>query len=369
MKSYNHLYENVIEEKNRLEAVRYAKRSPRIRKAIRRSGKTDEEIAEESKEWIENFHNAKHKPIHIKDGMTQKERTIIVPTMEELIVQHAMINVLKPVLMKGMYQHSYASLPGKGAHAGKKVIEKWIRKDGKNCKYCKYCLKMDIRHFFDSVPHDVLKERIAKTIHDERVLKLLLEIVDVTKEGLPLGFYSSQWISNWYLTPLDHYIKQNLKAKHYMRYMDDMVIFDSNKRRLHKFREAINDYLNTNLGLELKDNWQVFRFSYIKDGKDRGRYLDYMGFRFYRNRTTLRRSIMLKASRKAKKISKKDKPSIYEVRQMLSYLGWINATETYGFYLKYIKPHVKFQKLKRRLSIAARREKNGMETGRSKTVS
>ncbi len=365
MKSYNYLYEKVIEEKNRLEAVRYAKHSPRIRKAIRKSGKTDEEIAEDAKEWIENFHNAKHKPIHIRDGMTQKERTIIVPTMEELIVQHAIINVLKPILSKGMYLHSYASLPGKGAHAGKKVIERWIRNDGRNCKYC---LKMDIRHFFDSVPHDILKEKITKTIRDEKVLKILLELVDVTQTGLPLGFYTSQWLSNWYLTPLDHYIKQTLKAKHYMRYMDDMVIFDSNKRRLHKFRKAINDYLDTNLGLTLKDNWQVFRFSYTKAGKDRGRHLDYMGFRFYRNRTTLRRNIMLKASRKAKKISGQEKPSLYEIRQILSYLGWIGATDTYGFYTERIKPYVNFQKIKRRLSIAARRENgNGMETGRIKT--
>ena len=95
-----------------------------------------------------------------------------------------------------------------------------------------------------------------------------------------------------------------------------------------------------------------------------------MGFRFHRNRTTLRRSIMLKASRKARRISKKEKPSIYEIRQMLSYLGWIDATYTYGFYREHIKPWVNFQKYKRRLSIAARREnKYGMEECRIETVS
>lgn len=79
---------------------------------------------------------------------------------------------------------------------------------------------------------------------------------------------------------------------------------------------------------------------------------------------------MLKASRKAKRVSKKQKPSIYEIRQMLSYLGWIDATDTYGFYEAYIKPYVNFQKYKRRLSIAARREnKYGMEACRIETVS
>lgn len=367
MKSYNHLYEKVISKENRLEAVRLARHSPRIRKMIKQSGKTDEEIAEEAYDWIANFKNAHHKPIKIKDGMSKKERTIIVPTMEELVVQHALINVLRPIFEHGMYDHSYASIPKRGAHAGKKTIKKWIAKDGKNCKYC---LKMDIRHFFDSVPHDILKRRLINTIHDERVLKIILELIDVTETGLPLGFYTSQWFSNWYLTPLDHYIKQELHAEHYMRYMDDMVIFGPNKRKLHRIRAAIQEYLEDRLGLTLKGNWQVFRFSYMKGGKEYGRDLDYMGFRFHRNRITLRRSIMLKASRKAKKIFKKEKPSIYEIRQMLSYLGWIDATNTYGFYREHVKPYVNFQKYKRRLSVAARREnRNGVETGRIKKAS
>lgn len=333
---------------------------------IKQSGKTDEEIAEEAYEWITEFKNAHHKPIRIKDGMSKKERTIIVPTIEELIVQHALINVLKPIFERSMYEHSYASIPGKGAHAGKKVIEKWIRNDEKNCKYC---LKMDIRHFFDSVPHDILKRNIIRSIHDEKVVKILFELVDVTSTGLPLGFYTSQWFSNWYLTPLDHYIKQILKAEHYMRYMDDMVVFGPNKKKLHKIRKEISEYLSTELGLSLKDNWQVFRFSYIRGGKEQGRDLDYMGFRFHRDRITLRKSIMLKASRKAKKISKKVKPSIFEIRQMLSYLGWIDATNTYGFYESFIKPYVNFQNFKRRLSIAARRENRyGMETCRIEAV-
>lgn len=363
MKSYNHLYENLISEKNRWEAVRSAKHSARIRKRIKEMGVTDEELIRTSWKWIANFHNSKHKPISIIDGSSQKERIIIVPTVRELIVQHALVNVLKPMFTRGAYEHSYASLPGKGAHAGKKVIEKWIRNDGKNCKYC---LKMDIRHFFDSIPHDILKARLVKTIHDKKVLNILLEIIDVTDKGIPLGFYTSQWLSNWYLTPLDHYIKQELKAKYYIRYMDDMVIFGSNKRKLHQTQKEIDKYLRDNLGLELKDNWQVFRFSYIKNGKECGRDLDFMGFRFHRNRTVMRKSIMLRASRKAKKLSKKEKPSLFESRQMLSYLGWINATDTYGFYMKYIKPYVNFQQIKRRISRVARRKNNGMETSRVK---
>ena len=137
---------------------------------------------------------------------------------------------------------------------------------------------------------------------------------------------------------------------HYIRYMDDMVIFGSNKKKLHQMHKAIGEYLNNQLGLELKDNWQVFRFNYIRDGKHHGRDLDFMGFRFFRDKTILRRTIMLKATRKAKRISKKVKPTIYDVRQMMAYLGWIDCTDTYQMYEEWIKPYIYFQDCKRRVS-------------------
>jgi len=309
---------------------------------------SDDVLLTESHDWIVNYQNAIHDPIYIHDGISRKKRKIIVPTFEELMVQHCVVNALKPTFWRGMYEHSYGSIPGRGPHRGKKVIEKWIRDDRKNTKYV---LKMDIHQFFDSIPHDILKAKLTKKIRDERMLDLLFRIIDVTDSGIPLGFYTSQWLSNWYLQGLDHYIKEQLGAVHYMRYMDDMVIFGSNKKALHKMRQAITDYLDAELGLELKDNWQVFRFVYVdQDGEEHGRDLDFMGFRFYRNKTILRKSIMLKATRKAKRISVKERPTIYDARQMMSYLGCVNCTDTYDMYIRWIKPYVNFQNLKRKIS-------------------
>lgn len=251
MKSYNHLYEKTISETNRRYALSQAKHSKRFRKIMKHRHMSDDAAVEQSLDWIVNYENAEHVPVYIYDGITRKERTIIVPTMEELLVQHCIVNAMKPMFCKGMYEHSYASLPGRGAHKGKQVIEKWIRTDPKNCKYV---LKMDIRHFFDSIPHDRLKAKLKKTVHDEKMLDLLFRIIDVTEVGIPLGFYTSQWLSNWYLQGLDHFIKEQLCAVHYMRYMDDMVVFGSNKRVLHRMRQAISDYLEMELGLELKAN-------------------------------------------------------------------------------------------------------------------
>lgn len=343
MKSYKNLYTILLSESNRKEAIKSIKHSRRIRKMIKKRCLTDSELLTASFDWICNYYNRNHTPIQIHDGITHKARTIIVPTLEELLVQHCVVNALKPMFCKGMYEHSYASIPHRGVHRGKKTIEKWIRNDPRETKYV---LKIDIRHFFDSISHDILKEKLAKYIKDEQMLQLLFTIIDATETGIPLGFYTSQWLSNWLLQDLDHYIKENLGANKYIRYADDIVIFDGNKKKLHRIRIAINQYLEEKLGLEMKKNWQVFLFDY----NGRGRDLDFMGFRFFRNRTILRRSIMLRASKKAKRIGKKQHVNIHDIRQMMSYLGSIDCTDTYNMYVKHIKPYANIGRMKNYIS-------------------
>ena len=323
---------------------------------------------EELKDYFLNeaahFKNDKHPPKVIYDGIRKKQRTILVPTMREQVIHHMVVNVLKPIFLKGMYEHSYGSIPGRGALKGRKnkrknnpvksgqaTIEKWIHRDRKGMKYC---LKMDIRKYFDSIPHAILKRKLADIIHDPDFLAVLYEIVDAigTEYGIPLGFYTSQWIANWYLTELDHYIKERLKAAHYIRYMDDMVIFHGNKRELHEIRREIASYLADHLGLKLKDNWQVFLFDYVKsDGKHVGHDLDFMGVRFFRDKTILRKSIMLKATRKVRRMCRKARATIYDCKQMMAYQGWVSATNTYMMYAKYIKPYVSFRYLRKRISL------------------
>ena len=244
------------------------------------------------RQYAQNYMARQKKPRIVKEGA--KERVIVVPSIREQILHHMIVGVLQPIIMKGMYEHSHGSIPGRGPAGAKKQIKRWI-KDTKNVKYF---LKMDIHHFFASIPHDMLKEFIAKYIHDERFLHLIFEVIDCTETGLPLGFHTSHWFANWYLQGLDRYIKQQLGAVYYVRYMDDMVIFGNNKRELHRMRQAIGNYLN-GIGLELKRNWQVCRFHTVRNGEDRYRFLDFMGFRFYRNRITLRKGIMLRMTRRA----------------------------------------------------------------------
>lgn len=377
MKSYNHLWEQYLSDENYRFAVHNA--------TVHKGGKKKkyqkaqyfkrhvEELKNEILEYAENFHNDLHTPQEINDGISHKKRIILVPTMREQVIHHMIINVLKPIIMKSMYYHSYGSVPDRGAtrgrkrksltKGGKESIEKYIRRHHQDCKYC---LKMDIKKFFDSIPHDKLKLRFAKMIHDERFLNLLYTVIDAngSEVGIPIGFYTSQWFANFYLTPLDHYIKEVLRVKGYFRYMDDMVIFGSNKRELHEVQRKILWYLNEILGLDMNHKWQLFRFHYVKkNGKEIGRQLDFMGFQFFRNRTILRKSLMLRATRKARKISKKGiNRTAYDCRQMLSYKGWLTPTDTYNMYKSRIKPYVSFKCLRQIVGNAQRKEnKSKME--------
>lgn len=347
MKTYKNLWDKFLSDEN----INLAIKNVCKHKTQREHFKDLYENPDKYKKWIkeqaENFRNDRHEPVEIYDGIQRKKRVIVVPTFREQIIHHMAVNILKPIIMKSLYYHSYGSIPGRGAHLGKKHIRKAISKGGKDVKYV---LKMDVRKYFDSVPNDKLMMLIEKKIKDERFVAVLREIVGVTDKGIPLGFYTSQWFANWYLSELDHFIKEQLHAKYYYRYMDDMVIFGANKRKLHEMRKAIAGELHK-LGLEMKDNWQVFRFH---DGK-RYRFLDFMGFRFYRNKITLRRSIFYRICRKARKISKKEKATIYDVRQMLSYSGWIKATDTYGAYKQMIRPFVDFGRYKKRIGNYDRR--------------
>lgn len=319
----------------------------------------DEEKAN-LKDIIENqkFTAIKHRATLIQDGSSKKVRLILKPELRyEQMIHHAVVQVLQPIFMRGMYEFSCGSIPGRGPHYGKRFIEKFIHNRPADIKYV---LKFDIKKFYPSINTDILKQKLRRIIHDEKMMFLLEQIInsniavfeDGHEEtlGVPIGYYTSQWFANFYLQELDHYIKQDLKAAGLFHYVDDYVIFGRNKKELRKTLEAIKVKLAEH-GLRLKENYQIFRFDYIdkKDGKRKGRPIDFMGFKFYRDKTTLRRSIMLKATRKAKKMSKKKKITWFDSCQLLSYMGYFLHTDTYGVFKKYIKPYVNIKNCKQRI--------------------
>ena len=302
MKTYKNLYEKIISEENLKKAFFKAAKGKRKRKDIQRILDNVDEHGAILRGILEreDFRPAHHKPIQINDGFKMKKRHIIKPYYKyEQVVHHAIIQVLAPtdkeiaqdhslkkVINRGAYEFTCGSVKGRGAHYGKRYIERWIRNDRKNTKYV---LKIDVRHFFESIPHDRLKEKLRKVIADEKTLRLLDLIIDAVPTGLPLGYYTSQWLANFYLQDLDHFIKQEIwepekekkiqqyaarmkrkgredfvipdylcGVKYMVRYMDDIVCFGANKRDLKTALERIESYCSGKLGLEIKKNKQIF---------------------------------------------------------------------------------------------------------------
>lgn len=322
MKTYKHLMEKIASEENIKAAIMNASKRKRDRKDVKEVLQDiDIHTKKIQKILLSGTYEAHiDTPCVINEGTHNKVRRIRKPHFKyDQIIHHCIIQVLQPIFSKPMYEYSCGSIPKRGAHYGKKRIEKWLRNDVKNTKYV---FKMDIKHFYESVDKEILKQMLERKIKDRQAMELINKVIDSCEKGLPLGNYTSQWFANFMLTPLDHYIKEQLHAKYYMRYMDDIVIFGRNKKELHKIRREIEKYLRENLRLKIKENWQVFRFEY----KGKGRPLDFMGWQFYRNKTILRKSIFIRIMRKAKRVGKHT--TIKGAQGMISYMGYIKHTNT-----------------------------------------
>lgn len=148
IKSYNGLYERMLSDDNIRIAIYSAAKNKRKNnkrhKRLRYIKAHIEEYIPIVRQWILDFVPAQHIPITINDGISAKKREIIVPTVKEILVHHAVIEVIKPQLTRRMYEHSYASIPRRGLHRGALVTKRWIQQHENDTKYC---LKMDIKNF------------------------------------------------------------------------------------------------------------------------------------------------------------------------------------------------------------------------------
>lgn len=353
----------------------------------------------------ETFKPPEHRKQLINEYSCGKVREIIKPEYQyEQVVHHCIIKQLQPIILHGLYEHALGSIPKRGCHSGKKRVEKWI-KGYKGKKF--YILKADVRHCFDTEDIRVIETKLRRVIKDEKFIRLCVTVMEheatvkppefddmwIKDEqwqdaeflsGLPLGFVTSQWFTQLNFKPFDHKVIEDWKelggVDHYIRYADDIVAFGRNKKKLHKLEEAMQDYLKNEMHQKIKYNWQVFRFEHPdrkappvidkKTGKEkpktRGRALDFMGFVFHYNRTTLRKSILKRATKKAHRIAKKEKVNWYDASAMLASMGWFTHTDTYGFYEDHIKPYVNIKQLKKKVS---KHSKKGVKNNDVRMVS
>lgn len=241
------------------------------------------------------------------DKSAGKWRDINEPNLwPDQYVHHALVQVLQPVMMRGMDAHCCGSIRGRGIHYGMKCIKKWMKNDRAGTKYC---LELDIRHFYDSIEPRIVLDRMRRLVKDFRVLRLVEEVV---RDGVLIGIYCSQWFANTILQPLDRLIRESGLCRHYLRYMDNFTIFGANKRKLHRLRKVIEQWLG-GLRLRVKENWQVFPTG--------SRLPTALGYRYGRGYTLLRKRNLLRLKRALSKNYRSRHVSFRTAAGLLSRLG------------------------------------------------
>jgi retron-type reverse transcriptase len=319
MKRIGNLYEKIISPENLEASELKARRGKSNQYGVRQFDKNKEYNLEMLHEILKlkTYRTSEYQTFKVFEP---KERLVFrLPYFPDRITHHAIMNVLEPLFTKWFTNDTYSSIKGKGIHQASNNI-KIALQDQEDTTYC---LKLDITKFYPNVNHDILKHLLRKKIKDNDLLWLLDEIID-SAEGLPIGNYLSQYFANFYLTYFDHWIKETKQVKYYFRYADDIVILSNNKPHLHEILFDIKQYLNNNLKLLVKKNYQVFPVA--------KRGIDFVGYVHFHTHTLLRPSIK---RRFAKAVSKnKNKATI------AAYKGWTKHANTKNL-LKKLLPNDK----------------------------
>lgn len=250
-----------------------------------------------------------YKVKYIKDGNKIRELKIL-PYFPDRIIQHCILQIINPILLKTFPTNTYSAIKGRGIH-------KCLYKLKSVINNYDYCLKLDIKKYYENIDNEILKSFLLKKFKDKQLLNLLFHIID-KEAGCVIGSYLSQWFGNFYLSYFIHYLNSKKDIKVFV-YMDDIVILGNDKQLLYNLKLEIIDYLKTKLKLELS-NYQVFPVS---------KGIDFLGYRIFKTRTLIRKRIKLNFI-KMTKIN-------YNEKSINSYKSWFSHANCINLQQKYIK--------------------------------
>ena len=290
MKTYKNLWDEFISKENFELAYR---------NSIKGKGK-QKSVREFKKNWEANLENVRQmviqgqfrtSPYRTKTVYEPKKRTIYkLPYAPDRIVQHALMNVLKPIFTRLSMENSYACIEGRGQIKASLKCSEYVRK-------YKYCLKCDIRKFYPSISQEILSSKLHRVIRDEKIMKIVDDIVFSFPGDFncPIGNYTSQWFGNFYLRDLDNFVLHQLRPAGYERYCDDFMLFDNDKVKLKHCRKEIDDFIWYELLLEFS---KAEIFTTACQG------VDFCGYRHFKDYVLLRKRTGRKLIRRYRKIHK-----------------------------------------------------------------
>ena len=352
MKTHNHLFQQIYSFENLFNASRKAQRGKRFQDEVARF---NFHLERELYRLQEELQTQAYRPgaYHEFYIYEPKLRKISAAPYRDRVVHHALCNVIEPIFDRAFIFDSYACRKGKGTHKAVNRFTEFCRKN-------RYVLKCDIKKYFPSIDRDILKAVFRRKIRDVQTLWLMDLIVDSSnpqehvleyfegddlltplnrKRGIPIGNLTSQFFANVYLNSFDHFVKEALKCRHYIRYVDDFVVLDSAKERLHQVKAEMEGYLSK-LRLKLhRDKCQIFP---IKEGTN------FLGYQVFPRHRRLPKSSVTRARRRFKRLQRDystGKISWYDVNQSVqSWLGHVQHADTYGL-RRAIFSEVRFRRL------------------------
>ena len=242
------------------------------------------------------------------------------------MVHHALCAALEPVLERYAIDDSFACRPGKGSHA---AVE---RARGFTRRY-RYFLKLDVRHFFETCDQGVLAALLQRLVKDRRLLDLCRLFIDagapgsLPGQGLPIGNLTSQHFANLYLGPLDHLVKETLRVRGYLRYMDDLLLFGDDQARLWRRHREVRRFVEQELRLELKREATVL--APVSEG------VPFLGFRVWPGVVRLDRKRARRLGRRLRSLQRGIDRGVLDedaaARSAQSIVGWAAQAHTLGF--------------------------------------
>src|SRR3989344_5602078 len=291
MDDKNNIYDSICNYNNLLLAWQNAKKGKTKKRYIKRFQRN---LKDNLLKLREELVNQTYQPCDLKTFVLRdpKTRKISKSAFRDRVVHHVLCLHIVPTFEKSFIYDSHANQIGKGTLKAIERFDEFKRIVSKNNTRECYVLKADIKHYFEEIDHNVLIKIIKRKIKDEKVIWLIEKILSVNNKnkGMPLGNLTSQFFANLYLNDLDQYAKHELKAKHYIRYVDDFVILHESKEQLEIWKNDINNFLKEELKIELHPS----KSNVLKLSSG----INFLGFRIFYHYKLIRKSNLKNFERK-----------------------------------------------------------------------
>lgn len=333
MKRYGNIFAKIYDMENLKLAHQNARKDKLFYKEVKMVDSNPEYYLKKIQEMLINkTYTVSEYDVSVINDKGKERELMKLPYYPDRIIQWAIMLQIEPIFMQVFCTHTCASIVDRGIKKTAHLVEKYM----KNTEETRYCLKIDISKFYPNINHVILKRMLRRKFKDKDLLELLDAIIDSYpgEKGVPIGSYLSQYLANFYLAYFDHWMKEKMHIKMIVRYMDDVVIFHRSKEFLHKLFVKMNNYLNNELILNIKPNYQIFPTEV--------RGVDFVGYRFFHRFKLLRKSTCKKFKNRLLQIRDKQ-----DARRMInysewcsanSYIGWLIWCDSWRLYEKYIEP-------------------------------